>query len=282
MVLTIASALDQAQSLQEVSESWRLDAELLLAATLDTTRTTLHAWPERALTEIQAEAYQRLLRRRLDGEPVAYLTGKRAFWDFELSVSPAVLIPRPETELLVECALKLLQGREAEEVHIADLGTGSGAIALALARASNHWHVTATDISEAALKVARANAEELKVKNIQIRQTAWCEGLTDDSFDMIVSNPPYVAEGDPHLDQGDLRFEPSGALVASNNGMADLAEIVEQSRSCLKSDSWLLLEHGFDQQSQVHELLKAEGYSEITTHNDLGGHGRITIGRWGG
>ncbi len=271
---TIKQALGQAKTLQQVSDSWKLDADLLLADSIEKPREYLFTWPDLKLTESQLEKFDNYCCRRLTGEPVAYILGRQAFWDFELIVNPSVLIPRPETELLVETALTLLDN--SASATILDLGTGSGAIALALADANKHWAVTAVDSSEAALGVAQENARLLQLSNIEFIQTSWCDELPADHFDLIAANPPYVEAGDKHLSEGSLPFEPIAALVAEENGLADIRTIAEQSRHCLKQGSWLLIEHGFQQKEAVERILLDTGYKNIECVKDLANLDRLT------
>lgn len=275
---TIKQALMQANTLQQVSESWKLDAELLLAEALGQSREYLFTWPNKELTQSQFEKFDTYCGRRLTGEPIAYILGRQAFWDFELLVNPAVLIPRPETELLVETALELLD-KPATAV-VLDLGTGSGAIALALAANNRHWTVTAVDSSESALGVAADNAKLLQLSNIEFIQTSWCDGLPIAHFDLIAANPPYVEAGDKHLSEGSLPFEPIAALVARENGLADIRAIAEQSRHCLKKNSWLLIEHGFQQKQAVEKILVDTGYANIECVKDLAKLDRLTKAQW--
>ncbi|MEQ8407291.1 MAG: peptide chain release factor N(5)-glutamine methyltransferase [Gammaproteobacteria bacterium] len=279
MVDTIATALAQAQSLQQVSDSWRLDAELLLIEVLGCRREQLMIHPEKSLTMQQSAQFTALLDRRLQQEPIAYILGRKAFWDFDVAVSPAVLIPRPETEVLVEQALARVAAIADQPLQVADLGTGSGVIALALARSNPHWQVTATDYSEPALAVARANAKALSVHNIDFRQGSWCDALPDIEYDLLVSNPPYVAEGDAHLQADGLPFEPPTALTAGENGLADIRNIIEQSAGSLKKDSWLLFEHGFDQADALRMLLRENGFRDVFTEQDYGKQDRVSGGR---
>ncbi len=279
MADTIASVLEQARSLESVSDSWRLDAELLLTHVLACRRETLLMYPERELSSEQSQRYQELLTRRQQHEPVAYLLGHKEFWDFDLHVTPAVLIPRPETELLVELALSKLAGKQHLALRLADLGTGSGAIALALARSSANWRVHASDISQAALAVAQANAQRLEVSNIEFSLGSWCDALHVSGFDLIVSNPPYVADGDAHLQADGLPFEPAQALTAGADGLDALRQIISSSPARLNTDAWLLLEHGYDQAAAVQELLTAAGFSAVFTAQDLGGQDRVTGGQ---
>ena len=271
---TIKQALEQASSLQLVSESWRLDAELLLAEVLGQSREYLISWPSRELTAAQLDEFNAYCERRRSGEPVAYLLGRQAFWDFELKVNSSVLIPRPETELLVETALELLASRQA--ANILDLGTGSGAIALALACVDERWKVTAVDSSAAALSVARENAQLLQVSNIEFREASWCDGLAANHFDLIAANPPYVEKGDRHLLEGSLPYEPLAALVAEEEGLADIRAIAGQAKSCLKENAWLLIEHGFQQGDAVVKILSAAGYENIECVRDLAKLERMT------
>lgn len=279
---TIQQALEGARSLQAVSESWQLDAQLLLADALQTDREHLFTWPSQELLPAQLDIFRSHCQRREQGEPIAYILGKRDFWDFELQVNQQVLIPRPETELLVETAIQILGIQQSKSspdaaLQILDLGTGSGAIALALARTNSNWQLTAVDISDAALQVARKNAQALKLSNIEFKQASWCDGLEQIEYDMIVANPPYVAANDPHLDEGDLRFEPVTSLVAQDDGLADIRQIAQQSRTYLKKDSWLLIEHGFQQKEKVAAILTAAGFSSIECKQDLAGLDRMTV-----
>ena len=275
---TIKQALMQANTLQQVSESWKLDAELLLAEAIGQSREYLFTWPNKELTQSQFEKFDTYCGRRLTGEPIAYILGRQAFWDFELLVNPAVLIPRPETELLVETALELLD--KSATAVVLDLGTGSGAIALALAANNRHWTVTAVDSSESALGVAADNAKLLQLSNIEFIQTSWCDGLPNAHFDLIAANPPYVEAGDKHLSEGSLPFEPIAALVARENGLADIRAIAEQSRHCLKKNSWLLIEHGFQQKQAVEKTLVDTGYANIECVKDLAKLDRLTKAQW--
>ena len=255
----------------------RLDAEILLAHALGVSRAKLYAWPEHEPDVAAREAFERLVAARADGEPIAYLTGRREFWSLDLVVTPAVLIPRPETELLVELAL----GRIAadSEVCVADLGTGSGAIALAIASERPRARIVATDASADALAVARGNAARLGLGNATFAQGDWCEALGSERFDMIISNPPYIAAGDAHLEAGDLRREPRSALVAGTVGLDAIRRIVATSPAHLNSGGWLLLEHGWDQAARVRALLGAHGYLDIASVRDGADHERVTLAR---
>jgi len=262
------------------SDSSRLDAELLLAHVLGKRREFLVTWPETDLSEAEQQMFSKLLEQRAQGYPLAYLVGSKAFWDFDLTVNSDVLIPRPETELLVELVLECL---DTDRQLVADLGTGSGAIALALAKERKNWQLVASDSSVAALRIARLNAQNLEINNIEFRQGSWLDALQEDQtnarYDAIISNPPYIDAADEHLSQGDLRFEPVQALVAGQQGLADLKQIIIQSRDKLKNGAILLLEHGFQQGEAVRQLFAQSGYNEIQTHKDLAGLERATLAR---
>jgi release factor glutamine methyltransferase len=253
----------------------RLDAEILLAALARTTRAQLIAFPEKQIDLVTAAMFQVGLDRLHAGEPLAYVTGLREFWSLPLVVAPAVLVPRPETELLVELALAhLADGRQ----RVADLGTGSGAIALALAKERPAWWIVATDTSADALQIAQINRNRLQLGNVELRQGRWCDALGAEPYDAIVSNPPYVAPGDPALVA--LRHEPVAALVAADEGYADLLTIAAGARSRLKSGGLLLLEHGADQRERLARELAVLGYSDIKCHHDLAGRDRVTAAIW--
>ena len=254
-----------------------VDAEHLLLHVLARPRSWLFAHADDAVTATEAAAFRALVERRAQGEPVAYLTGTQGFWSLELAVTPATLIPRPETERLVELALERLPAGVA--VRVADLGTGSGAIALAIARERPQAQVIATDASAAALEVARANAERNRVRNVQFRQGDWLAPLAGERFDLIASNPPYIADGDPHLCAGDLRFEPPTALSSGADGLDAIRVIVRAAHARLQPGGWLLLEHGWDQGDAVRALLQGGGYGDVATEQDLEARDRISLGR---
>lgn len=256
--------------------SGRLEAEILLALALSKPRAFLFAHPEQAVDNATASRFLELVERRRAGEPVAYITGEREFWSVPIRVSPDVLIPRPETEVLVEAALARVPPGSA--ARIADLGTGSGAIALALALERPICDVHASDISPEALAVARDNAARLGISNIRFHQGSWLAGLSG-RFDLVVSNPPYIRAGDPHLEAGDLRFEPHAALLAGPDGLDAIREIVRQAPDRLKPGGWLIFEHGHDQAHDSQALLKTHGFQEIETLRDLAGTKRVTLGR---
>lgn len=275
---SIAELLAEAAGLVD-SPSPALDAELLLVEVLGKPRSYLRSWPEQPLSAAQCQQYRDLLERRRQGEPVAYLLGQRGFWSLDLQVEPSTLIPRPDTERLVELALQL---GPAEPVQVLDLGTGSGAVALAVAAERPHWHVTGCDRIAAAVALAERNRQRLQLDNVQFRQSDWFAELGQQRFQLILSNPPYIAEDDPHLQQGDLRFEPHSALVSGADGLDDIRQIVAQAPAHLLPSGWLLLEHGWQQASAVQQLLRDQGFSEVQSWQDLGGHQRVTGGCWRG
>lgn len=254
-----------------------LDAELLLAHVLAKTRTHLKTHPEHVPTPDQARRYTELIERRAGGEPIAYILGYRDFWTLTLSVNPSVLVPRPETELLVERALTLGPTGPA---RIADLGTGSGAIALALASERPEWAITATDASQDALRTAQANAATLGLGRVTFLAGRWFEPLTGRRFDLIASNPPYVSEGDAALQDATLQHEPKMALASGPDGLLSLREIVQSAPDYLERRGWLILEHGSDQAAAVARELVGRGFGHVRSHRDLAGHERITEGQW--
>jgi release factor glutamine methyltransferase len=253
------------------------EVELLLSQVLRRDRAWLYAHADDALAAADALQFHSLLLRRAAGEPLAYLLGRREFWSLDLAITPDVLIPRPETELLVELALQRMP--QNAQVDIADLGTGSGAIALALAHERPHVRVLATDASVTALTVARGNAERLGIRNVEFAQGDWCAALGGRKFDLIVSNPPYIAQHDVHLDQGDLRFEPHAALASGADGLDAIRAIVHAAPAHLKPGGWLLLEHGHDQGRTVRTLLETNRFLEVLTERDLEGRERVSVGR---
>jgi release factor glutamine methyltransferase len=257
----------------------RLEAEVLLLHVLGKPRAWLYAHADDELAQAQRDAFDALIARRAAGEPVAYLTGSREFWSLDLSVTAATLMPRADTERLVELALDRLPRERA--VDVADLGTGSGAIALALAAERPLARVVATDASVAALAVAQVNAEKNRISNVEFVLGSWLDALPERRFDLIASNPPYIADDDVHLDQGDLRFEPRSALAAGTDGLDDIRQIVDAARTRLRDGGWLLLEHGHEQGAPVRALLQAAGYSDVATWQDLAGRDRVSGGRNG-
>jgi release factor glutamine methyltransferase len=278
VVVSVGTALKNAiAALAASSPTPRLDAEVLVMHACGIGRSELITRHDVALNDEQQNKLEGLLARRQRGEPVAYITGTREFWSMELDVSPATLIPRPETELLVEKALEHIP-RDAEWT-IADLGTGCGAIALAIAKERLRCRVIATDNSPAALQVARSNAKKFGLTNIEFHEGDWFAALAGATFDMILSNPPYIRAGDPHLKQGDVRFEPATALVAGTEGFDAIRHIARHAREFLKPDGWLLFEHGWDQAEAIGDYLRQQGYRDIVCHTDLAGHTRVAGAR---
>lgn len=268
--------LREAISQLQASESPRRDAEILLGFVTGKARTFILAFGETPLTDEQQEQLAALLARRVRGEPVAHLIGEREFWSLPLFVSPATLIPRPDTECLVEQALARLP---AAPCRILDLGTGTGAIALALASERPDCQVTAVDLIPEAVALAQRNAEHLGIRNIEIVQSRWFSALEGQTFSLIVSNPPYIDAQDPHLAQGDVRFEPLSALVAADNGLADLHTLIKDAPRYLLPQGWLLLEHGWQQGAAVREIFARYGWQQVETCRDYGDNERLTLGR---
>jgi release factor glutamine methyltransferase len=254
------------------------DARVLLRFVLGASDAQLVTHPERALTDVERERFLALAARRRGGEPVAYLTGEREFYSLPFKVTPAVLIPRPETELLVETALERIAADAP--VSVLDLATGSGCVAVAIGRHRARARVTATDISREALNVARRNAETQGV-DIEFMESDWFSALPGRRYDFIVANPPYIAEGDPHLASGDLRFEPRKALVAGPDGLTCIDAIVARAHAHLVIGGWLLFEHGFDQAARCRNLLQRAGFGHVMSKRDLAGIERISGGRRG-
>ena len=276
--LTITDALRSSVGL--VSETPELDVHLLLCHALGVDTTYLRTWPDRALTSDQLTLFNRLLEQRKEGVPVAHLLGSRGFWSLDLEVSPDTLIPRPDTECLVEFVLERF---DSTPMRMLDLGTGTGAIALAVAVERPLWQVTATDFSQNIVDLAKRNAQKHDIQNVQFAVGSWFDALqahpsgeSGQRFDFIVSNPPYIDEQDHHLDQGDVRFEPKSALIAEDHGFADLIHIAEQARDYLLAGGTLCFEHGFEQGERLRELLDGLGYEQLQTHKDYGGNDRFT------
>lgn len=254
-----------------------VDARWLLVHALGKPRDWLYAHGDDIADAALVARFEALVVRRVAGEPVAYLTGRRGFWSFDLTVTPATLIPRVETELLVELALARLP--RDRDLRVADLGTGSGAIALALAHERPRAYVVATDASRAALAVARGNGDALGIANIEFRRGDWLASLVGECFDLIASNPPYIASDDPHLGAGDLRHEPMAALASGCDGLDAIRVIVRESPAHLVTGGWLLLEHGLEQGRAVRDLLGNAGFVDVGTQRDLEDRDRVTLGR---
>ncbi|EMK5829987.1 peptide chain release factor N(5)-glutamine methyltransferase [Citrobacter sedlakii] len=269
--------LREAISQLQESDSPRRDAEILLEYVTGKGRTWILAFGETELTDAQRQQLAALLARRRRGEPIAHLIGEREFWSLPLFVSPATLIPRPDTECLVEQALARLP---AASCRILDLGTGTGAIALALASERPDCDVTAVDRMPEAVALAQRNATRHAITNVRIQQSDWFSALAGNQFEMIVSNPPYIDELDPHLSQGDVRFEPLTALVAGDHGMADIKHIIDRARAVLMPEGMLLLEHGWQQGTAVRDAFVRAGYHDVETCRDYGDNERVTLGRW--
>ncbi len=273
---SIKALLSQAASRID-SDAPRLDAEILLAQVLGKPRSFLFTWPEHEPTPAQVSAFLQLVQRREAGEPVAYLVGAQEFWSLPLKVTADVLIPRPETERLVELALEHHSHANGE---VLELGTGSGAISIALASERPGWRLLATDRSSQALEIARHNAARHRLGHITFLEGSWYEPLRGDRrFDLIISNPPYVRANDPHLAKGDVRFEPAQALVSGESGLDDIRDIAAGAVSFLHHGGWLMVEHGYDQASDVRAIFDAAGLAQVHSETDLAGHERVTLGR---
>ena len=265
------------EQLVSCSDSAKLDAQILLAFVLDKELSYLLTWPEKALTKQDKQQYLALLDRRISGEPIAYIVGVKEFWSLPFMVSPATLIPRPDTEILVELVLE--QFADFDTLHCLDLGTGTGAIALALASEQPNWQIDAIDFSLDAVKLAQQNAKKLQLSHVNIFQSDWFSALNERRFDVIVSNPPYIDKLDENLSQGDVRFEPESALVADEHGLGDIKHIAQQALKYLNSQGSLFFEHGFEQGEAVRNILTALGYHNAQTVRDFNGHERITWAR---
>ena len=282
-LFSINQCLQLSTELDAVSDSARLDIELLLCHVLKKNRTYLFTWPDKTLSPEQAEEFLQFFNRRKSGEPIAHILGQREFWSLPLSVNNSTLIPRPDTELLVELVLELFVDDVPQQKRMClDLGTGTGAIVLAIASEKPEWQLVGVDRSVDAVALAEKNRSALQFANVQILQSDWFSAIPAQQFDVIVSNPPYIDPQDPHLDQGDVRFEPRSALIADNQGLADIELIIQQSWNYLCEQGWLLLEHGYDQGQAVRDLLIARGFAQVETRTDLGGNERVTLGRKGG
>lgn len=257
------------------NETPELDVQLLLSFVLAKPVSYLFTWPQRAVTDTEKSHFDLLLARRLKDEPIAYILGYQEFWSLKLEVSRDTLIPRPDTELLVEMALDL---ERQSIVNVADLGTGTGAVALAVASERPEWFITATDYVEGAVALAERNRANLDLVNVRVLQGSWFEPLTQ-QYDLIVSNPPYIEEGDAHL-EGSIKFEPNTALTSGEDGLVDIRLIVDGAPEYLNSGGWLMLEHGYNQGSAVRSLLESRGFKSVRTCKDLAANDRVTIGQW--
>lgn len=276
---TIQSLLKQARErLTTSSNSAGLDAEVLLCKVLNKPRSYLRAWPEKLLSDDDITRYWQLIEDRYQGKPIAYITGRKEFWSRDFTVTKDVLIPRPDTEILIEKTLALIP--KHQPVNILDLGTGSGIIAITLAAERPLAKVIATDLSTAALTCAQANASSHKINNLSFIHSDWFTSLPEGKFDLIISNPPYIADNDNHLNQGDLRFEPKSALRAADNGLSDIKIIAKDARQYLHAGGHLLIEHGYDQKQQVQDIFTTLDYRNVETYQDYSGQARVTHGRW--
>ncbi len=264
-----------AQNLTQTSPTPRMDAELLLMHVLNVSRGWLYAHDDAALTDEQQQNFNRLLQQRQQGIPIAYLTGHKEFWSMDLLVNKHTLIPRPETELLVERTLEKLV--DIPHARILELGTGTGAISLALAHEHPDWQIDAADISKEALEVARENAQRLKITNISFSRSDWFSAFPAlHRYNAVISNPPYIRETDPHLSSEDIRFEPRQALTSGSDGLDAIRHLITQSPDYLKSNGWLLFEHGYDQTRDIHTLLKLHKYQHIQQWKDIYGNDRVS------
>ncbi len=280
-MLSIRSSLTWAEQRlateSQLLETARADSYWLLAHVLKKDQAWLRTWPEAPICQQDLANFKALIERRLKGEPVAYLTGRQGFWSLDLRVTPTTLVPRPETELLVEQALMLLP--EENAAQILDLGTGSGAIALALKKERPLSQVTATDVDPPSVQLAAENARNHGL-DITFYCGFWFEAIPRQLFDLIVSNPPYIVEGDEHLQGPGVQFEPLRALVSGRDGLDDIRKIIDQCPGYLNQNGWLLLEHGYDQANAVRQQLMRRGFQQVRTELDLAGHERVTMGQW--
>lgn len=268
---------EAARRLAALSESPALDAEVLLCHVLNKPRSYLRAWCDNSIGDEQQRQFETLLQQRQQGRPIAYLTGRHEFWSRDFIVTPDVLIPRPDTERLIELSLQLIPADAAW--NIVDLGTGSGIIAVTLAAERPNARLFAVDFSLKALAVARQNAARLRLENIAFYHSDWFSTLPAQRYQLVISNPPYIAEDDPHLRQGDVRFEPQSALIAADRGLHAIKTIAATAKNWLTEDGHLLIEHGYDQETAVQAIFKSCGYRQVETYQDLSGQARATYGR---
>ncbi len=282
--MNIQQALEQGRlALSEADrtvagESATIDAQVLLSHVLQCNSAHLFTWPEKALDEKQRAQYLQLIQQRKQGLPVAHLTGQREFWSLGFSVNNSTLIPRPETETLVEFILQKFDHRK--NLKLLDLGTGTGAIAIAIASERPEWQIFASDVSEQALKLATKNSAQHHTNNTHFIHSDWFSNISEHDFDIIVSNPPYIASDDPHLQTGDLRFEPQGALTAGKTGMDDIEHLCSQAKNHLQKNAWLIIEHGYNQAQPVSDCFTNNAYTQIEQRKDLSDHTRMTAGKY--
>ena len=260
------------------SDSASLDAEILLCQILKKERSFLRAWPDIELQSKQTNQFWSLIKQRQQGTPIAYITGNKEFWSRDFHVNPDVLIPRPDTELIIELSLKLIL--DNKPIKIIDLGTGSGIIAITLAAERLQADISATDLCLAALSIAKLNARKHDINNIKFYQSNWFANVPPIKFNLIITNPPYIAEDDVHLTQGDIRFEPRSALCSGKQGLNDIIIIADTARNFLEPGGHLLIEHGYDQQHSAQSILKDYHYDFVQTATDLSGQPRVTYGQW--
>jgi release factor glutamine methyltransferase len=279
-MLSIAECLKKSSLLEGISDSPRLDIEVLLAKVLEKDRAYLYTWPEKELSQLQEQQFFAYLKLRQEGQPIAYILGEKEFWSLPLFVNESTLIPRPETELLVQVALDIIEKESQQESHqpktILDLGTGTGAIALALAHEQAHWHITAVDKMQDAVDLAKLNQEKLSLKNVTFFVSNWFENINNKKFDLIVSNPPYIDPQDNHLFEGDVRFEPSSALVSGNAGYKDIEQIIFQAKDYLVNGGWIVFEHGYQQAETVLALFEKYQFRHAFMTKDLAGNPRVS------
>lgn len=278
MQLIIVKALEWASSqLMDISDTPQLDAEIMLLHVINKPRAYLYTWPDNSITSEQGSEFKRMVTKRLEGNPIAHIVGEREFWSLPFRVNPTTLIPRPDTEILVETALNLPL---SDSARVLDLGTGTGAIALALAHERPSWRMIGVDKVTDAVELAKLNRQLLKLDQVEIFQSDWFDAIRCYDFNLIVSNPPYIDEQDHHLHEGDVRFEPQSALTAPESGFADLYHIASAARDYLAPGGYLLLEHGYQQAIAVRDKLIELGYENVSTVRDFGSNDRCTLGRW--
>ena len=275
--MQIADAVKHAQQQLVESDSARLDAEILLCSVINCERTYLYTHPEQTLSSNEINSFNELITQRSAGHPIAHLIKEKEFWSMALEVTTDTLIPRPETEILVDAALNRIP--KDSSYSILELGTGSGAISIAIASERPLTNITATDIKEGVLKVARSNAESHQLNNITFEKADWFDIKNSSTYDLIVSNPPYISNDDPHLRQGDVRFEPESALVSGNEGLDDLNIIITGAKKYLNTNGWLLLEHGYQQGNAVRQLMQENNFSTISTLKDYSDLDRVSVGQ---